>query len=180
MHFRLAGQLLWVLEKQPLLASSVTGFVTAAAGDIYCQMMVERSPLNLRRTAEMGGIRAVIVAPLLHFYFPWLFHFFPGKSYIQVLKRVAADQCFGSPLNIAIVFISSGILRGQSHDFIRQRIHNQWFPTWQRGLTFWPFVHILNFRFVPLHNQPIVSHLASVYWQVVLSNRTNMQLDPPK
>ena len=162
-----------------MIASSVTGFLTASAGDMYCQSIVEKNDLNMRRTVEMGGIRAIVVAPLLHFYFPWLFHFFPGKSYFQVLKRVAADQCFGSPLNIVIVFVSSGILRGQSTDFIRQRIQDQWLPTWQRGITFWPFVHILNFRFVPVHNQPIVSHFASVCWQVVLSNRTNMQLKEP-
>ena len=169
-----------VFERQPLVFSALTGFLTASVGDLYCQIAIEKKPINLRRTAEMGAIRAGVISPLLHFYFPWLLFYFPGSSYAQVLKRVAADQFIGSPTNIVIVFVSTGLVRGQSFDSILQRIQEQWLPTWQRGITFWPFVHVLNFRFVSVPYQPIVSHAASVCWQVVLSHRTNMQLEPER
>ncbi len=158
------------------MLSSIAGFVTACIGDVYCQVMVDKCEWNVRRTAEMGIIRASIVAPLLHLYFPWLLRTFPGTSYFHVLKRVVADQCIGSPSNIVIVFVTSGLLKGQSEDFILLRIKEQSLPTWQRGITFWPFVHMLNFRFVPVMHQPVVSHTASICWQVILSNRTNMPL----
>ncbi len=163
-------------KRRPLTLSAMAGFVTACIGDVYCQVMVDKCPWNVRRTAEMGVIRASVVAPLLHLYFPWLLRTFPGTGYCQVLKRVVADQCIGSPSNIVLVFLTSGLLRGQSEEFICQRIKEQSLPTWQRGITFWPFVHMLNFRFVPLMHQPVVSHTASICWQVILSSRTNMPL----
>jgi hypothetical protein len=176
MRWKVADFYQSVAKKWPLTLSSIAGFVTACIGDVYCQVMVDKCQWNARRTTEMGVIRATVVAPLLHLYFPWLLRTFPGTGNFQVLKRVVADQCIGSPSNIVIVFITSGLLKGQSEEFILQRIKEQSLPTWQRGITFWPFVHMLNFRFVPVMHQPVVSHTASICWQVILSNRTNMPL----
>ena len=117
------------------------------------------------------------VAPLLHFYFPWLSRAFPGSSFPQILKRVIADQAVGAPCNILLTFSTLGLLRSDPGSIL-PRIQSQLLPTWQSSLSFWPFVHMLNFRFVPVAHQPLVAHTCSMLWGTILSYRANRAPSP--
>ena len=77
------------LARRPLLFNMATGFVIAAAGDAGCQLYFEGDkPYDPRRTADMGAIRALLLAPFLTRYFPFLNWLVPGKSMPRILARV--------------------------------------------------------------------------------------------
>ena len=124
----------------------------------------------------MGLIRALIMAPFLQAYFPWLSRLVPGTTPPQVLKRVLADQAIGAPVSISMIFATACLIRGEPESIV-PRIKSQLLPTWQSGAMYWPFVHSINFRYVPVPSQPLVAHVASVWWNVVLSYRANVKLD---
>lgn len=163
-------------QQRPLLVNGVLGFIIAAAGDVAAQKYFEDShPLDTTRTAHMGIIRMCVMAPFLSVYFPWLNRTVPGKTMPRVLARVALDQAVGSPVSITMIFAASSLLQGRPAD-LPARLQQQLLPTMQSGAMFWPFVHSLNFRFVPVHHQAMVAHVASVWWNAVLSYRANMKL----
>lgn len=163
------------VAKRPLLTNAALGLVIASVGDVCCQHFFEQKEYDAKRTIHMGVIRAVVLAPFLHVYFPFLARLVPGKSFKSAILRVCADQCIGSPVSIALTFAAASVLKGEPMSFF-PRVQEQLIPTMKMGAMYWPFVHTLNFRFVPVSHQPIVAHLASLWWNAVLSYRSNTAL----
>lgn len=168
----------------------VLGGIIAGVGDIVCQRMfpVEQPTLsssssssnvtteiNYRRTAEMTLIRSFVMAPFLYVYFPFLARLVPGQDFHRVLLRVCADQAIGSPVSTSLVFAAACTLQGHPEDTYK-RISENLIPTWKTGATYWPLVHSINFKFVPVAHQPLVAHVMSTYWNVILSYYSNAKL----
>ena len=154
------------------------GGAIAAVGDIICQSFLEGrtiETIDTRRTGEMGIVRAFLMAPFLSWYFPALAAALPGTTWPRVALRVCADSAIGAPVTICGTFLATSILRGRPGE-ARARIEEQLIPTWRIGASFWPFVHLINFKYVPPHFQPIVAHFVSVPWNAVLSLRSNVAL----
>ena len=167
-----------ISQKHPFVAPSTIGFVIAVGGDIGCQAGIERRSFDewdMRRTAEMGAIRAFVMAPMLQLYFPALGRLIPGTSMKRVLARVTLDQAVGSPVTIALTFLAAALLQGRVRE-LPDRLVEQGPATWMTGACYWPFVHCVNFRFVPPAVQPLVAHVMSVPWNAVLSYRANLKL----
>lgn len=164
------------VTSQPFAVNATTGFVIASLGDIACQKWFEKkAEWDAKRTLDMGLIRAFVMAPFMMAYFPFLNRLVPGKKAHQVLSRVALDQCIGSPISIVLTFSAAGLLKGDVRE-VPARISNQMLPTWKNGVVYWPFVHSLNFRFMPVMHQPLVAHVASLWWNGVLSYRANLAI----
>lgn len=183
------------LNNYPLLTNAVTGFTIAVAGDIACQYYEQKYDASrsvrfhtddlisdkddkgkvniyLRRAIEMGGIRAVVIVPFIMVWYPFLVRACPGTSLPRVLGRVCIDQALGSPIVIGLVFLSNGILQGDIPTSIH-RIRTQGLYAWWAGLHYWPIVHTFNFGLVPLQHQALFAHVASLYWNAILSYYSN-------
>jgi protein Mpv17 len=168
-----------LLKARPLTTNAVTGAVVASLGDIACQKLILGAPeWDARRTADMGVIRAVVMAPFLQLYFPFLARLVPGTTTPRALLRVLADQAIGSPVSISLTFAAASLLRGEPAAIV-PRIRQELAPTWVNGAQFWPFVHFITFRFVPPAFQPLWTHCMSVYWNAVLSLRSWTPLAQP-
>lgn len=169
-----------LVRARPFAAPASIGFVIAAAGDVASQLGVEgrdAAQWDARRTADMGAIRALVMAPMLQLYFPALARAVPGTSWRAVLARVAADQAVGSPVTIVLTFTAAAALQGRLAE-LPARLAGQGPATWLNGASYWPLVHCVNFRFVPPGVQPLVAHVMSVPWNAVLSYRANAALPP--
>ena len=159
--------LLASLQRYPLLATSAAGFVIASLGDVGCQLAFERkADVDWKRTGEMGVIRAVVMAPFLFYYFPRLAAACPGTSSFAIGRRIVVDQIVGSPIAICMVFVASSAIQGH---FLESpaRIQQQLWPTWKNSISYWPFAHILTFKFVPVRHQAHFANFLSVYWNMV-------------
>lgn len=163
------------VAKHPLATNSTLGFIIAGLGDVLCQKyMEERDEMDWRRTFDMAIIRFAVMSPFLHVYFPNLAKTVPGNSFPRVLARVGIDQLVGSPISISLTFAAVAVMQGNLNT-LPQRLTEQLPVTWQTGATYWPFVHGLNFKYVPVPHQALVAHVASVYWNAVLSYRANLK-----
>ena len=161
---------------RPLLLSQALGFGIATSGDALCQLALEGRPaLDAARTLHMGLVRSLLMAPLLFHYFPLLSRALPGTSWPRVAGRVALDSLLASPAVTVATFAAFSALQGRPEDAL-PRVRAQLLPTWATGLCYWPFIHLLNFRFVAAPHQALVAHCASVPWNVVLSYRSNLRL----
>jgi hypothetical protein len=129
------------------------------------------------RTLEMGIIRAAVVAPFIFYWYPFVARTIPGRAIHRVLGRVCLDQALGSPMVVMMVFTASALLQGAGPAAAIQRIREKGLTTWIAGLQYWPFVHTINFGFVPSHHQPLFGHVCSLYWNAVLSYYANVKME---
>ncbi len=162
---------------RPLATSMTLGFFIAGAGDALCQAQegTPLSALDARRVLELSIVRALVNAPMLHFYLPWLAAAVPGTSLLRVGARVALDSAVGSPVGLCLIFAATSALKGRPLE-TGARIREQLLPTWLQGVTYWPFVHFLNFKFCAPAHQGLVAHFASVWWMVLVSRASNARL----
>lgn len=161
------------LSSNPLLINAGSGFLIASIGDIVCQRLESSNALtsniDVSRVIKMGSIRAFIIVPFIQRWYPLLIYFAPGKQFTQVIKRVAIDQAIGSPIVVGLVFSVNGVFNQKNISELGYQISTQGFHAWLKGLQYWPFIHLITFSSIPLKHQPLFSHIASLYWNYLLS-----------
>lgn len=168
-----------LLKRRPFVVNAATGFVIAFTGDVLCQLLVEERPYSLRRSVELGLVRAFAMAPFLSVYFPFLNRMIPlpasGSTRPRVILRVLADQAFGAPVGLSLFFVGSGVVQGSLAQ-VPERLREQLLPCLGNSVMFWPFVHYFNFSYVPVVHQAGVAHLAGLLFSIILSYRANAPL----
>lgn len=193
----------WAL-RSPYIANCSAGIIIASIGDAACQRYFPHPQIKNEisdkilenkeaaknsklpswwdpmRTVNINIIRCGVITPFVLAWYPTLLKLCPGQSVLRVLGRIAIDQSIGAPSCVFLVFVMNTILQFESFDQFVSRLKNQFFTTWFRGFQYWPFVHMINFGFVPLVYQPLFATLCSVYWNAVLSYYVNypQQLEP--
>ena len=159
--------------KHPLAVNATMGFIVGGLGDLACQKYIYKRSAsegyNFQQAFEMGITRMVVISPFLHVYYPWLVKVCPGKAPQRVVGRVILDQLIGSPIVICSVMATTCLFRGKEPKHIYNQIMENAFNAWTVGLQYWPFIHTLNFGFVPVVHQPLVAGFGSVYWYAMLS-----------
>ena len=154
---RVASMYTSEMQRHPLRTNIALGGAIASLGDVICQC-VEGATLesfSTRRMLEMGSVRACVMSPILHFYFPLLARLVPlapaGAPLAQRVARVAArvfvDQAVGSPVTLVLIFGATSLVKGRPED-AQALIEQNLVPTWYAGAHYWPVIHSFNFGFI--------------------------------
>jgi protein Mpv17 len=89
-----------------------------------------------------------------------------------VLKKALMDQILYAPFSIAVFFSYASYLDvgefGGLH--FQNKMNDALFTTWLADCTFWPFVNVANFRYIPLNYRPTFIGIAQLLWQIYLSS----------
>ena len=94
-----------IVKKYPLPVNSSMGFIIAYFGDLLCQQYFsdETPKIDSHRSCKMGCIRALVIAPFIHFYYPWLVRIYPGKEKKHIFVRVVLGELILSTLNLQLM-----------------------------------------------------------------------------
>ena len=84
--------------------------------------------------------------------------------------KVACDQTFGAGSFNLIFFTQTALMEGCSANDTLDRVRAQWWPQMQRHWCFWPWFHMGNFYYNPLHLRVLWQNLALVGWSALLSS----------
>ena len=95
----------------------------------------------------------------------WLF---PGRSTRAILSKVLMNACT-APIGISLMFSTVKLLEGHTLSEARAKVQESALRTWMTGAAYWPFISVLNFRFVPFEWRPLFSGLAGAAWQTYMS-----------
>lgn len=186
------------LAARPLLTQAVTTSFLFAVGDITAQQLVEKKGFekhDLARTGRMalyGGSQSspqptlsCLVTPLRGFSHLTLtlptvvfgpaaatwYKFLQQKVNLgtanrTILARVACDQLIFAPTFIGIFLSSMAVLEGTSP---REKLAKSYKPALMTNYLIWPFVQLVNFKFVPLQHRLLFVNLVSIGWNCYLS-----------
>jgi len=98
----------------------------------------------------------------------------PGTSASRVAQKVAANIVY-SPVSVSLSFASMVLLLGGTISDARAKIKRDLVETVVAGLAFWPLVHAVNFKFVPVSHRVVAISAAAVVWGVYFSGQINRQ-----
>eukprot|EP01126_Amoeba_proteus_P020928 TRINITY_DN2124_c0_g1_i4.p1 TRINITY_DN2124_c0_g1~~TRINITY_DN2124_c0_g1_i4.p1 ORF type:complete len:134 (-),score=27.68 TRINITY_DN2124_c0_g1_i4:327-728(-) len=89
-----------------------------ASGDVTSQFLLspEGHSFVWKRTAHIFCFGFCVSAPVYHNWYRLVETQIPGKSVLQVIKKVLADQTLMAPLVITTLFFSIGWRQGKSFD----------------------------------------------------------------
>ncbi|KAI0126568.1 hypothetical protein BJ170DRAFT_684153 [Xylariales sp. AK1849] len=158
------------LAARPLLTSSVTTAILFATGDITAQQLVEKKGLEkheLARTGRMFLYGGFIFGPAATTWFGFLQRrvVLRNKN-AEILARVACDQGLFAPTFIGIFLSSMAVMEGGSP---KEKLEKSYLPALQTNYLIWPFVQLINFKFVPLVHRVLVVNVVSIGWNCYLS-----------
>ncbi|KAJ8122290.1 hypothetical protein ONZ43_g1481 [Nemania bipapillata] len=151
------------LTARPLLTQSITTAVLFAVGDITAQQLVEKKGLKKHEFARTGPV----FGPAATTWFKIL-----SKRVVlqnknaEMLARVACDQLLFAPTFIGVFLSSMAVLEGSSP---KEKLEKSYWPALETNWMIWPFVQMVNFKFVPLHHRVLAVNVVSIGWNCYLS-----------
>ncbi|KAK8072003.1 hypothetical protein PG996_005351 [Apiospora saccharicola] len=149
------------LASRPLLTQSITTAVLFATGDITAQQLVDKKGIDghdFARTGRMALYGGAVFGPAATTWFGFLQRnvTIRGRPNATIAARVACDQLIFAPTFIGL-FLSS------------MALEKSYKPALQANYMLWPFVQLVNFKFVPLHHRVLFVNVISIGWNCFLS-----------
>ena len=92
-------------------------------------------------------------------------------SLAALFKRVALDQGIFAPLGLALFLAAMGTLEGMDWDQVQEKLAKLWWPLTLANWAIWPFVQLVNFRYMPLRYRVPFSSSLGILWTVFISFR---------
>ncbi|KAG5190695.1 hypothetical protein JKP88DRAFT_352606 [Tribonema minus] len=174
--FQKAQPLLVIAKKLKLWQTAAFIGSAGAAGDVACQVMEADDKLhwkwNMARTARIAGTGIFVLTPLSIGWNHAAERLFPGRHVKAMLGKLAV-QLLCMPPMISIQFASMTLMEGKGWDAVDRKIRQDLLETTAAGACYWPFVGLLNSRFVPVTNRPVVGSFAGLFWNIYLSHKAN-------
>ena len=93
------------------------------------------------------------------------------------MTNVLTDVILLAPVN-STVFMTYGVLYdGGNKQMAIDKWKRDWFPLYKIGISFVPFLQIINFRFVPPKYQILYLNGIMAIWSIILSFYVNRKVD---
>lgn len=166
------------LFKDHLLFSNLTlSFGLSGLGDLL-QQSLEQKKWNSKRTLQMSTSFGLTSGFLCHFWYNYLDRVLPGRGVRVVLRKVAWDQIFFSPVCIAAcILVSAKIENTNLRTALDQTIQlggRLYLAEW----IIWPPAQFINFTFLPTRFRVLYDNVISLIYDTYTSHvKHNTQLD---
>ncbi|CZR56008.1 probable Protein sym-1 [Phialocephala subalpina] len=158
------------LASRPILTQSITTAVLFATGDTMAQQLVEKRGLknhDIMRSGRMALYGGAVFGPAATTWFKFLQNkvVLRNKN-AEILTRVAADQTIFASTNLFCFLSSMAIMEGTSP---KDKLEKSYWTALQSNWMIWPFIQVVNFKFVPLHHRVLLVNVISLGWNCYLS-----------
>jgi hypothetical protein len=171
------GLLAWysrMLDTHPIITKSVSSAFIGGSGDIVSQYIAaqnEKRPFawDAVRTFRFGFLGLVLIGPVIHVWYGSVMRWFPGQSASAVIKRVALDQIFFSPMFLPTFLSGLWLLEGKDFNQVLLALKHTLPTAIVANWGLWVPAQIINFRFVPGKYQVLFSNFVGFVWNAYLS-----------
>lgn len=93
----------------------------------------------------------------------------------QTTQKVFIDQMVFAPVFLAILLSIIGYSQVQDVEKVKAKLQSEYKDILVANYSVWPWVQIINFQFVPLNYQVLLTQTVAVFWNVYFSWRTNLK-----
>jgi protein Mpv17 len=167
-----------VLLRHPVFVKAVTSALAYLMGDMIAQVLKkDKSERRIDSTRMLvsclaGGLGH---GPLSHMWYKFSEAIFTEalhwsqKNWWVVLVKVLLDQTIWCPLWKNLYFIMIGLLNLEPPAKVWLDCRRMTMPYIRWRFRLWPFVNVINYRFVPLQHRLLFVDVVEVVWVTVLA-----------
>lgn len=164
------------LDKNPIATKAVTSAVLTLAGDLICQLAIDRAPkLDLRRTFVFTFLGLALVGPTLHVWYLYLSKLVAISGASGAIARLILDQFIFSPIFIG-VFMSLLVTLEGKPSLVVPKLKQEWLSSVLANWQLWIPFQFLNFYFVPQKFQVLAANFVALAWNVILSFKAHKEV----
>ncbi|XP_066499087.1 mpv17-like protein [Hoplias malabaricus] len=137
-----------------------------AGGDLAHQCLAHSEHIDWKHTRNVAIVALSFHGNFNYFWLQALERRFPGRSLGMVLRKLALDQSFASPLATSVFYTGVSFVEGKKDIFEDWR--EKFFNTYKTGLMYWPFMQFLNFVLMPLYLRTAFMGCSAFLWATFL------------
>ncbi|CAO2179615.1 unnamed protein product [Urochloa humidicola] len=164
------------LDKNPIATKAITSAVLTLAGDLICQLVIDRVPeLDLRRTFVFTFLGLALVGPTLHVWYLYLSKLVTISGASGAVARLVLDQFIFSPIFIG-VFMSLLVTLEGKPSLVVPKLKQEWLSSVLANWQLWIPFQFLNFYFVPQKFQVLAANFVALAWNVILSFKAHREV----
>uniref|UniRef100_A0A6G1S6Z6 Mitochondrial inner membrane protein Mpv17 n=1 Tax=Aceria tosichella TaxID=561515 RepID=A0A6G1S6Z6_9ACAR len=160
-----------LLHERPFITNVLTSTTFMAVGDVTSQLILQdKQRLDWHQTARFALAGFIFVGPVVRGCLVAIDKLFGPTSGLLVLsKKVLLDQVVIAPCFIAANVTVLTLLKERSFEKVQQELARSYLGILQLNYTFWPFVSVANFYFVPLAYRVVFASTAALVWNTIFS-----------
>lgn len=93
----------------------------------------------------------------------------------RTVQKVFIDQFVFAPVFLAALLSVIGYSQHHDVEKVKDKMRNDYVDILTSNYAVWPWVQLINFRFVPLNYQVLLTQSVAVLWNIYFSWRTNLR-----
>lgn len=90
------------------------------------------------------------------------------------MQKVFIDQVVFAPFFLAALLSIIGYSQVQDVGKLKSKLQSEYTDILKANYSVWPWVQIINFQFIPLNYQVLLTQTVAVFWNIYFSWRTNL------
>lgn len=170
----------YLLHERPFITNVCTSCAFMTTGDLISQCIKStggfRDPascrVDLRQTARFALAGFIFVGPTVRCSLVLIDKLFGPTTSLRVLaKKLFTDQCLIAPLFLCGNISTLAFLKSRSLEQVKLDLKRSYVGLLKTNYSFWPFVQVINFYFIPLAYRVPFGSSAALIWITILSYR---------
>lgn len=160
-----------LLHERPFITNVLTSSAFMAVGDVTSQCILQdKRSLDWRQTARFALAGLIFVGPVVRGCLVTIERLFGPTTNVRVLaKKVLLDQVVIAPCFIAANISVITLLKERSLDRVKRELNHSYLGILKLNYTFWPFVSVANFYFIPMAYRVVFASSAALLWNTIFS-----------
>lgn len=162
-----------LLHKRPFVTNVMTTCAFMTTGDLISQTIVQRNQgYDFGQTARFSLAGLIFVGPAVRGFLVAIDKMFGPTIGLRVLgKKLLVDQVCCAPVFLACNISVLTVLKTHSFDQVEAELRKNYTSLLKLNYTFWPFVQVINFYFIPLTYRVLFGSTAALLWNTLFSYR---------
>jgi hypothetical protein len=170
-----------LLHERPLIANALTSCTFMTVGDATSQWILQdKKHYDWRQTSRFALAGLLFVGPVVRGCYVTIDKLFgPTSSALVLGKKVLFDQALIAPCFIAANITVLTLMKERSFEKAKAELDRSYLSILRLNYTFWPFVSLANFYFIPLAYRVVFSSAAALLWNTVFSYKLSHERKAP-
>lgn len=162
-----------LLHERPFITNVLTSSAFMTIGDLTSQSLIQRREIiDLRQTARFAIAGLIFVGPVARSCLVAIDKVFgPTSSLVVLAKKLFVDQLMIAPCFIIGNITTLTLLQHGTFDKVSEELNRSYFNILKLNYTFWPFVQMCNFYFIPLTYRVLFGSSCALAWNTIFSYR---------
>lgn len=166
-----------LLHERPFITNVLTTCSFMITGDLISQTFFQKkNHIDFKQTTRFAIAGFIFVGPAVRGCLVMIDKVFGPTTSIKVLgKKLLLDQGACAPCFLVCNVSLLTFLQTRTIEGVRKELEQSYFNLLKLNYSFWPFVQIVNFYFIPLTYRVLFGSTAALAWNTIFSYRLNRQ-----